>query len=192
MAKLAKRVRGEKSARSAISKVCRRERRRSAQNLVGRPGGLGGTGKSRQDQQPLLRCLSTRPCITSTVRAGSGAVSVTCVYTLYTRQSRLHATHGHTVSYSVQVGEPQPHPEPRARESCTATQSYTYTQNLVPSQSHLATLMIQKASESHMLTHPRSLTHSHCHTRVHTRNLATNTDPWEQTGPGAGPPGSRV
>ena len=35
MAKLARRVSGEKSVRSEISKVYRRERRRSAQNLVG-------------------------------------------------------------------------------------------------------------------------------------------------------------
>lgn len=58
MAKLARSVRGEKSARSAISKVCRRERRRSAQNLVGRPGRVRGRGKDRQDLQPLLRCHS--------------------------------------------------------------------------------------------------------------------------------------
>lgn len=52
MAKLARRVRGEKSARSAISRVCSRERRRSAQNLVRRPDGVRVAAESQQDQRP--------------------------------------------------------------------------------------------------------------------------------------------
>lgn len=167
MAKLARSVSGEKSARSAISKVCRRERRRSAQNLVGRPDWVRGSGRDGQDQQPLLRGQTPL----STVRAGTGAVRVTsvpahlqCTSTQRNKHTpeSCHVVPRHTWSQSlthrfpVKVRDPQPHPESQPCESCSAT-----CHTLIPrTSSHLATLLTLTASESHTLTHSRSLTHA--------------------------------
>lgn len=181
MAKLARRVSGEKSARSAISRVCRRERRRSAQNLVGRKDGIGVVDKTGSPCSTVgvRGHASVTGC---SMRAGTGAVSPVSPHgttachaepgepdgtqrAIITHPRVMsHITCGYTISYAGLSQNRRSTTTPTIAksqyESCMATWSHTYTQNLTPSVTLGHPGDTQRVRVPQALTPSQSLTHS--------------------------------